>query len=121
MGKGLAGTGRKGAGVSIQAAGARREGLAPRGRVRLSGRRGGGAARRAGATGGRAMKETGRLLWLVLGLALGGAGVALYLGHHPQARAGNDRYEDYILCTGAVAVNPRAPTDGVWLLDYRAG
>ena len=25
------------------------------------------------------------------------------------------------MCTGAVAVNPRAPTDGVWLLDYRAG
>src|SRR5205807_9777844 len=28
---------------------------------------------------------------------------------------------DYIMSTGAVAVNPRAPTDGVWLLDYRAG
>ena len=59
------------------------------------------------------MKESGRLLWLVLGLALGGAGVALYLGHHPRAWAGNDRYEDYILCTGAVAVNPRARSNSM--------
>src|SRR5262245_56075458 len=34
---------------------------------------------------------------------------------------GNDRFEDYVMCTGAVAVNPRAPTDGLWVLDYRAG
>jgi hypothetical protein len=67
------------------------------------------------------MKDSGRLLWLVVGLLLGGAGVSLVIGQIPVARAGNDRYEDYILCTGAVAVNPRAPTDGVWLLDYRAG
>lgn len=33
----------------------------------------------------------------------------------------NDRFEDYVMCTGSVAVNPRSPTDGVWLLDYRAG
>ena len=25
------------------------------------------------------------------------------------------------MCTGAAAVNPRIPTDGVWLLDYRGG
>ena len=67
------------------------------------------------------MTDKGRLLWLVVGLLLGGAGVALYLGHHPMARASNDRYEDYILCTGAVAITPRQQTDGVWLLDYRAG
>ena len=24
-------------------------------------------------------------------------------------------------CTGAVSVNPKAPTDGVWMLDYRGG
>jgi hypothetical protein len=35
--------------------------------------------------------------------------------------ANGDRFEDYVMTTGAVAVNPRAPTDGVWLLDYRAG
>ncbi len=33
----------------------------------------------------------------------------------------NDRFQDYIMCTGAVAINPRAPTDGVWMLDYRSG
>ncbi len=33
----------------------------------------------------------------------------------------NDRYQDYIMCTGATAVNPRAPTDGLWMLDYRSG
>jgi hypothetical protein len=67
------------------------------------------------------MTDRGRLLWLVVGLLLGGSGAALYLGHQPTARAANDRYEDYILCTGAVAIAPRSPTDGVWLLDYRAG
>jgi hypothetical protein len=25
------------------------------------------------------------------------------------------------MCTGTVATNPRVPTDGVWLLDYRSG
>ncbi len=35
--------------------------------------------------------------------------------------AANDRYGDYVMCTGAVAVNPRSPTDGVWMLDYRSG
>ncbi len=67
------------------------------------------------------MTDRGRLLWLVAGLLLGGAGVALWWGHHPVAHAYNDRYEDYIMCTGAVAIRPGAPTEGVWLLDYRAG
>ena len=67
------------------------------------------------------MKESGRLLWLVVGLVAGAAGVAFLLSRPPEARAGNDRYDDYILCTGAVAINPRAPSEGVWLLDYRAG
>jgi hypothetical protein len=67
------------------------------------------------------VKDTGRLLWLVVGLALGGLTVALYLGQEHQALASNDRSDDFILATGAVAVNPKVPTDGVWLLDYRAG
>jgi len=67
------------------------------------------------------VKDSGRLLWLVVGMILGGAGVALYQDSSPRAWAGNDRSDDYILCTGAVAVHPRAPTEGVWLLDYRAG
>src|SRR5215471_8251764 len=45
-----------------------------------------------------------------------------YLGQpRPAAAAGNDRYQDYIMATGAVSVNPRVQTDGVWLLDYKAG
>ncbi len=35
--------------------------------------------------------------------------------------SGNDRYQDYVMCTGAVAIHPRAMTDGVWMLDYRSG
>ena len=67
------------------------------------------------------MKDRGRFLWLAVGLLLGGAGTLAYLAQDHQARAANDRYDDYILCTGAVAVTPKAPTDGVWLLDYRSG
>jgi hypothetical protein len=52
---------------------------------------------------------------------LGGLGMAVYSGRTQQALASNDRFEDYILCTGAVATSPRAITDGVWLLDYRSG
>ncbi len=68
------------------------------------------------------MRDSGRMLWLSLGLVLGAVGVSLYFGNGTrEARASNDRYEDYILCTGAVAVSPKAQTDGVWLLDYRSG
>ncbi len=73
------------------------------------------------------MRHSGRILWLAAGLVLGSVGTGLCLGQHrlpplqPAAHAGNDRFEDYILCTGAVATTPRAPTDGVWLLDYRSG
>jgi hypothetical protein len=67
------------------------------------------------------MKDFGRLFWLLAGLLLGAVGAGLYVGLPRPAEAANDRYEDYILCTGPVAILPRAPTDGVWLLDYRAG
>jgi hypothetical protein len=67
------------------------------------------------------MTDRGRLLWLVVGLLLGGSGVALWLTQQPRAWAYNDRYEDYILCTGAVSVRAGSPTEGIWLLDYRAG
>jgi hypothetical protein len=39
----------------------------------------------------------------------------------PVLAASNDRYQDYIMCTGAVSVNAKNPTDGVWMLDYRGG
>src|SRR5437764_12345938 len=74
------------------------------------------------------MNTAGRLLasvvmaGLVVGLALGAVGVGVRLGHPAPAGAANgDRFEEYVMCTGACAVSPRAPTDGVWLLDYRAG
>jgi hypothetical protein len=67
------------------------------------------------------MKDSGRILWLITGVILGFAGAALYILPNHQAQAANDRYEDYIMCTGAVGIAPRAPTDGVWLLDYRSG
>ena len=35
--------------------------------------------------------------------------------------ASNDRYGDYVMCTGAVGLNLRTPIEGVWMLDYRAG
>lgn len=67
------------------------------------------------------MTDRGRLLWLAVGLLLGAAAASVWLGYQPKAYAANDRYEDYILCTGAVSTNLNVPTDGVWLLDYRAG
>ncbi|MCS6850465.1 MAG: hypothetical protein NZ700_04765 [Gemmataceae bacterium] len=66
------------------------------------------------------MTDTGRLFWLAAGLFLGVLGTWIVC-REPRAFAANDRHGDFILCTGAVAVSPRAPTDGVWLLDYRTG
>ncbi len=66
------------------------------------------------------MKDSGRLLWLVVGLLLGGVGAVCYVGNRAHANS-NDRYDDYILCTGAVTINRMIQTDGIWLLDYRAG
>jgi hypothetical protein len=68
------------------------------------------------------MKDLGRFLWLFLGLALGIIGTALYFGSSKPALANTtDRYEDYIICTGPVTLNPVVPTDGIWVLDYRSG
>ena len=67
------------------------------------------------------MKDTARLFWLIAGILLGGGGVAYFLGQPRVAEAANDRFEDFVMCTGTVSINPRAPTDGVWLLDYKSG
>jgi len=70
------------------------------------------------------MKEHARLLWLGVGMLLGGLAVGLFffLFRQPQAQAAaTDRYDDYVLCTGLVATVKNVPTEGVWLLDYRAG
>jgi hypothetical protein len=67
------------------------------------------------------MSDRARLFWLLVGVTLGSAAVLFFGANQPRVMAANDRYEDYILCTGAVSIVPRSPTDGVWLLDYRAG
>ena len=69
------------------------------------------------------MKDTGRLFWLIVGIAVGGAAVGAWVSRPQAARAeSSDRFEDYVLCTGPVSGGPRGTTlDGVWLLDYRAG
>ena len=67
------------------------------------------------------MKNGGRLVWLATGLLLGVAGTAAVFGPSRPAQAANDRYEDYIMCTGAVSTQPGIQTDGVWVLDYKAG
>lgn len=54
--------------------------------------------------------------------ACGVAAALFFLAPHRQAgAASNDRYGDMIIATGAVSVNPKIQTDGVWLLDYKAG
>ena len=68
------------------------------------------------------MKHSGRLWWLTAGALAGALGAIIWAGRPHEALACSDRFEDYILCTGAVATaNPKVPTDGVWMLDYRAG
>jgi hypothetical protein len=67
------------------------------------------------------MKEHARLLWLGVGLVLGGAAVGLFLGRQQAQAATTDRYDDYVLCTGLVQTVRNVPTEGVWLLDYRGG
>jgi hypothetical protein len=73
------------------------------------------------------MKPAGRYVTLILGAALGVIVTVLYQGWQPAAQARpNDRFEDYVMCTGACAVHPvtkqaPTPTDAVWLLNYRNG
>jgi hypothetical protein len=68
------------------------------------------------------MKSIGHFLFLCAGLGLGVVGATLYQSSLRTVDARpNDRYEDYVMCTGACAVSPRSQTDGVWLLDYRSG
>jgi hypothetical protein len=79
------------------------------------------------------MRHTNLVLVVLVSVLAGVAGTLVFaapalnhLHHLPNLAAAsgsgsNDRYQDYIMCTGAVAINPRAPTDGVWMLDYRSG
>lgn len=68
------------------------------------------------------MRATGSLGLIAIGLALGMSAAVVYLGQsRPVVAASNDRYGDSIMATGAVSINPRVQTDGVWVLDYKAG
>jgi hypothetical protein len=63
-----------------------------------------------------------RVLTLVVGAALGGAGVYFSATAPAPVKAGSvDRFQDFIMATGAVSWNARTQLDGVWMLDYRAG
>ena len=67
---------------------------------------------------------TGIVGGVAAGLGVGvGAVVALLAAGSPKPAkaAGNDRIDDYVMCTGAVNVGPKLQTDGVWLLDYKGG
>jgi hypothetical protein len=67
------------------------------------------------------MTNRGRLGWMLVGVLLGSMGVGWWLSRPRLVYAGNDRHEDYILCTGPAFSRPGVPTDGVWMLDYRGG
>ena len=78
------------------------------------------------------MKLTSAIAGAIVGVALGVAGTAFCISpatrhrihaefDNPVQAGSNDRFEDYVMCTGAASPNGRAQTDGVWLLDYRAG
>lgn len=68
------------------------------------------------------MKTTSRLAMMLIGIAAGVSGTLMYVGQpKPVLAASNDRYGDTIMATGAVSINPRIQTDGVWLLDYKTG
>jgi len=66
------------------------------------------------------MRHSSRFLWLLLGIGVGAGGMA-YFAFQPRALANNDRHEDYIITTGPIATGAHMTSDGVWLLDYRAG
>ena len=59
---------------------------------------------------------------LLAGVGLGCLAM-LALGGNPQPvhAASNDRYQDYVMATGAVSINAKIQTDGVWMLDYKSG
>ena len=67
------------------------------------------------------MKDYGRLFWMIVGIALGGGVTAYFVSSPAKVLANNDRFEDYIMCTGPCEVIPKTPTDGIWMLDYNRG
>lgn len=68
------------------------------------------------------MRVPGSVFGSVVGVGFGFVAAVFYLsGPRPAGASGHDRYQDYVMATGAVGINPRVPMDGVWMLDYRSG
>ena len=68
------------------------------------------------------MRRTSFGAGIAFGIAVGAAALFLANGQPREVRAAaGDRYQDYVMVTGAVSINPRIQTDGVWLLDYKSG
>ncbi len=64
-----------------------------------------------------------RNIWAgIAGVCCGLFGAILFTtGEKPALASSGDRFQDYIMATGAVTVAGKAQTDGVWMLDYRGG
>ncbi len=67
------------------------------------------------------MRSSHGWYWLALGVTLGALVMSLRHGTPRQALAGNDRHEDFIMCTGQIQLAPNLYADTVWMLDYRGG
>ena len=59
---------------------------------------------------------------LFAGVGIGCLAMLMFNGSpQPVQAASNDRYQDYVMATGAVSINAKIQTDGVWMLDYKSG
>lgn len=67
------------------------------------------------------MRRASALVFVLAGFGLGGIAHFLAQPTHSVRAASSDRYQDYVMCTGAVTIGPRLQCDGVWMLDYRSG
>jgi hypothetical protein len=67
--------------------------------------------------------STGLVLGLLAGIGCGTwLALLLFMGQpRTTTAASNDRYQDFVMTTGAVSINPKLQTDGVWMLDYKSG
>ncbi len=61
-------------------------------------------------------------LLLLAGVGVGCLAMLVFNASTKEVRAAsNDRYQDYVMATGAVSINAKIQTDGVWMLDYKSG
>lgn len=68
------------------------------------------------------MRTVLQAITVAMAAAAGAAAAMFFMNQTRQAEAATtDRYQDFIMSTGAVSVNPKIQTDGVWLLDYKSG